>query len=626
MARISDTAGEAQTGAGPDPATSLIAGHAVIAAWDGASALTVVVRDAPALSTAYLFCEGEGGRHELVCRRRLSADGDLELHARRLPPGLGAVVLLRRAGGDVSTLRLRFDASLVPAPGETAPILTLGGVSHSGVNRMEEAGSGSLARVLVGPFLRDEAWRRRKVRVVLAAVGGQLYIEAGDAFSGAVLRVAFVSRRAGWRFIEPDADGRVASARPGEGEAVLLLGAPGASLSLQASDALVSTPDEAARELAVIGTDDGALVAVVLDAALRAATGSALARLDGSGSGRALTLPGQALPVAVRTPFSPYDPNVQAARRAMQDGATGAEQWPDPAPWTHPFAAGGWPGALTDAVAALPLAEQVRLVEWTSVDPLLGRLMAAVKLSPDRDLAAADAERLREAITPLAAPDAPDMLRTAAVSIADPLARRRVLEVASELGRSWMPLSLAEAALAAARVEPAAPRGRLPAETAQAARALIARWEVLTGDIGLLASFDPAQDPLAGASRLLDAPALAAAAAAVPVLARIAQETDRQVAEVLAGAPDSHQVAASLKAAGRYLALRHLVALADVAAGLARPRDETTGLDEDATIRRGVLRRMRAALPEGIAVYLAVAGAGAMPPVERQMAERWGQP
>jgi hypothetical protein len=623
----------------------------LVVAWDGARALHVRIApdhgadsaQTPARRalTALLFVENDRGRMALACRRRGVSSAELNLSCEVARSSGGAVLLLR--SGERAALELAFELDAAACPDEPKPdepkpnppqpdasrtmrAFAVDGVERIGVNRLREASGSAVERLVVGPFLSREAWSERRCDLVFAQTADGLQLSARRQASLDMLRVALVSRTRGWRFLSAEPAHGVEDVTLAADEALLLLGLPGARLSLEGLADPNGAALEPAREFALMRTEDGAVVALPLDEVMRASASTSLARIGGPAGGRGVALAGQRNAAVSRLAFSPYDPNVQAARRAVQDSAVGREGWPSPMDGGNPFEGVGWPSALVEAIDGLPLADQARLVEWTFADPLLGRLLAALRLFPDRDLAPGEADRLRDALVPLSGPDSAELLRARAALLPDAAARRGVAAVANQLGREWLPLSAAEAAMAAIEIAPAESAGGLAPELATAARALIARWEERTDEIGLIASFDPAQDPLRGAERFADVSPLAEAMA-LPVMARVAGRIDREVADLLGAGREVASIAAGLKGAGRYLAYRHLVALADVVGGLASPAapDGAAGAEEP-RLMRGVLMRMRAALPAGLAAYVALAGAEAAPPVERQLAERWGQP
>lgn len=535
-----------------------------------------------------------------------------------LDPGVDeATVLLRQPSALTFTWSIRLEASLLPdglATAEPLPLMdsdaAAGPEPLFGGQRLgpwRSFGASHTRRVLVGPCLGADDWGKRAAIMVLTGARGEQRLAPAEPRTSVDHSISLwqVGRSTGWRQLASEITGPLPLPVLPEGEgALLIIGSPGVCLTLHTDEDSVS-----AREIALLPGPAG-FHPIALDVALSASIGTELARLTVGEASRAVAVAEGRVADGttsggVRSPFSPHDAHVAGARReAASLWQALPSPWPSPMlrqpRWTSPVDRGGWPRTLRLAVGQLSPVDHALLMEWALADPVTGRLLAALRLKPDREPTVDAAGALRESLRPLMAADAAARLEVRAASLTDRDARTLVLELAAMLGQAWVSLSHAEAALSVLpAMAVALPRHAVLQED-DAARALIARWEEAAGEPGFLASLDPSQDPLQGASQ---APALP-----MHALATLSRQSEAIEHGLRALGPVPVDTAAALRRSGLLLAFRQLVRRADARAGLADMLPED---DEDMALRRALLRRMRTALPEHLDRYLELAGGDA---------------
>jgi hypothetical protein len=598
------------------PSARSSAGFAPELAWDGQRHVIVAVDDPEAEGVLSCFALTDAGRWRLLARRRiLRGTGLAPLLLAKPASGAPLSLHWRGADGTAALVAVRFDAAARPnADGSERPLLPAGPPLRAARAGPEGGADPAQASLTLGPALTDSQWAARGVALeaTLTEGGVAFHDEAGrdaSALDGLV-RLYALSGGQGWTRLTPERWREPVSA-------ALLLGGPGVAITLALG------PDRIGphREIALLANDQGARI-VALDEALRAAQGSALVTASDR-VGAMARREGLSAALAAAGAFSAYDPRVQAARadaaRAFLAGPSPWEGFALPKLAESPFEAAGWPEALIGAVDSLDRADQALLADWTLAEPVTARLMAALRIAPDAPPSAEALLTAQRALSPLVARDAAGRLMALAARSNEPTLRMAGQTLASDLGTAWTVLSTAArvvAALGLADAEPATPAA--DAASLKAARALLGRFERIAGAVGVLAALDPGQDPLRGAARCRD-PAIADVPWLTPAFAGVAAavESWRDRAHAPPG------LAASLGAAGRALAVRHLVSLVEGKAALGRGREEPA--DDAAALRRATLLRMRTALPEGLSSYLALAGVGAEPALIEGFQRAWGE-
>lgn len=610
------------------------AGSAAIV-WDGARTLSLLLPPSGPGVTTYLAADLPEGGHALIARRRTrggAPESAPQLLTARLPDLAERACLIRiDPAGHVDELDIMLDETLrpdgdsmadpirweTPAP-ETQVLI--------GLRRADKGRIGpSLTRV--GPFLTEESWRRGRIDLLLTDEGhGWWRLRAGEPGQSVLIHAARLPADATEAVIieardsaqnDVSAEGwRLAAL--GEGDALLLFGAPGARLSWREPGG-----DEVAGRELVFAMRAGRLVCLPLDEALRTSHGQALAALGG-GARALVTAAGAAARGRMERVFSPHDPRVltvrMAARRFWLREETALGRALPETSWQDPFAAGGWPAVLVQAIRARSAREQALLAEWALVDAAAARLMAALKLVPEALPDAGRAASLLPRLGALADTRLRDRLRVAA-ALADDADERRLLEdVSEDLGRIWLPLERALEALDRLGAD-ASPQTPLTTHD-EAMRGLLLGWCGIAGETDLLMSLSTGTAPLAAARRL--ARMLPPADVASSLLQGGFDLIERQTRAALSQ-PDA-DMAATVAAAGRLLMLRHAVRMADAAAGLDREENEAAGaVSEESRLNLGLLRRMRAALPQQIDAYLTRASGGDAGPLQRRILAQWGQ-
>ena len=602
--------------------------------WDGGRTLALLLPPAGPGVTTYLAADLAEGGQALLARRRSrlgAAETEPLMLAARLPDFAERACLVRiDPDGHVSELDILLDETLRPDAADAAdavrfeipapPSETLIGLRRGDAARIGPP----LMRV--GPFLTQEAWINGRVDVALTQESdGGWRLTTGQPAQSALIHVARLPADATEAVAIEARKAAEDSARPdgwrlaplGEGDALLLFGAPGARLSWRDPGG----GDAAGRELVFV-MRAGRLICLPLDDALRASHGQALAAFGG-GMRALVTAEAAAARGKPERVFSPHDPRVLAIRLAArrfwlrEDTALG-RAFPE-ASWQDPFAASGWPAILIQAIQARSAREQALLAEWALVDATAARLMAALKLLPESLPDAARAASLLPRLGALAEPRLRDRLRVAA-ALSEDTGERRVLEdLGDDLGRIWLPLERALGALDQLGPDAASQ----PAGTGhdEAMRDLLLRWCEIAGETDIRLSLSTGAAPLAAAGRL--ARMLPSGGVASVVLQSGFDLIDRQVQAALPQ-PEA-DMAATLAAAGRLLMLRHAIREADAAAGLDKAENGTgASFSEEERLNLGLLRRMRAALPQQIDAYLTRASGGDAGPLQRRIGAEWG--
>lgn len=603
--------------------------------WDGGRTLALLLPPGGPGVTTYLAADlSEGGRTLLARRRsRLgAAESEPLMLATRLPDFAERACLVRiDPDGHVSELDIVLDETLRPDEADAAdavnfelpasPSETLIGV------RRGDAGRIGPPLMRVGPFLTDQVWLQGRVDVALTEVtGGGWQLRTGEPAQSSLIHVARLpvdateavaiearsavedgSSPDGWLLAPLD-----------EGDALLLFGAPGVRLNWRDPGG----GDAAGRELVFV-MRAGRLACLPLDDALRASHGQALASLGG-GTRALVTAEAAVARGKLERVFSPHDPRALAIRLAarrywLREDTALARAFPE-ASWQDPFAAGGWPAVLIQTIQDRSAREQAMLAEWALVDATAARLMGALKLLPESMPHAERAASLLPRLGALADPRLRDRLRVAA-ALSEDTGERRVLEdLGDDLGRIWLPIGRALGALDL--LGPDAASQQIPTGNDEAMRGLLLRWCEIAGEPGIVLSLSTGAAPFAAASRL--AHMLPPASVASTVLQSGFDLIDRQVQAALPQ-PET-DMTATLAAAGRLLMLRHAIRAADAAAGLDKAENGTgASLSEEERLNLGLLRRMRAALPQQIDAYLTRASGGDAAPLQRRIGVEWGQ-
>lgn len=602
--------------------------------WDGGRTLALLLPPAGPGVTTYLAADlAEGGRALLARRRsRLGAtETEPLMLAARLPDFAERACLVRiDPDGHVNELDIALDETLRPDGADSADAVRFEPpVSSSealiGISRLD-AGRIGPPLMRVGPFLTENAWLQGRVDVALTEeAGGGWRLRTGEPAQSALIHVARLPADATEAVAIEARAATEDGASPdgwrlsplGEGDALLLFGAPGARLSWRDPAGC----DAAGREL-VFAMRSGRLACLPLDDALRASHGQALAALGG-GARALVTAEAAAGRGRLERVFSPHDPRVLAVRLAarrywLREETALGRAFPE-APWQDPFTGGGWPAILIQTIQARSAREQALLAEWALVDATAARLMGALKLLPETLPDAERAASLLPRLGALADPRLRDRLRVAAALSEDAGERRMLEDLGDDLGRIWLPIERALGALDQLGPDVASQQDRTGHD--EAMRDLLLRWCEIAGEPGISLSLSTGAPPLAAASRL--ARLLPPSGVASAVLQSGFDLIDRQVQAALPQ-PEA-DMAATLGAAGRLLMLRHAVRAADAAAGLDNAENGTSApVSEEDRLNLGLLRRMRAALPQQIDAYLTRASGGDAGPLQRRLGAEWG--